>query len=190
MPDIAQDFSNLMRRVCDGCPYAIRELTERYGPQIQRVIRRKLAKKLRSKFDSLDFVQDVWASFFANPVPEGQFDRAEALIAFLTAMAHNKVVETNRVRHGLKYEANREESLESAIPRDDELLHDDLPTASQVAVANETLEQLLAGLPPHYQRIVELMRQGHSPQETARQLGLAERTVYRVLRKLAPEGSP
>src|SRR4051812_9273338 len=115
MEERQQAFAALMRRVNEGSQDAARELYDLYGSHILRVVRRRLSKELRSKFDSIDFVQDVWMSFFASPHGEGKFDRPEALIAYLVKIAHNKVVDTFRQRmQTRKYNVQREHSLESA----------------------------------------------------------------------------
>jgi DNA-binding NarL/FixJ family response regulator len=43
------------------------------------------------------------------------------------------------------------------------------------------------GQPPRYQRLLILLRQGYTQRQIAAQLGVDERTVRRVIRKLAPE---
>src|SRR5262249_14283511 len=67
MVDSQQELRGLMERIRAGSQEAARELCDRYGSHILRVVRRKLDKKLRSKFDSVDFLQSVWTSFFVNP---------------------------------------------------------------------------------------------------------------------------
>src|SRR5688572_23874581 len=74
MSEQQKDFSTLMQCVREGSADATKELLDRYGPHVLRVVRRKLNRKLRPKFDSVDFVQDVWASFFTTP-QQLQFDR-------------------------------------------------------------------------------------------------------------------
>jgi DNA-directed RNA polymerase specialized sigma24 family protein len=59
-------FQETMRRAIDGSQEDIQRLINEYGDCIQRVVRRRLDTRLRSKFDSLDFVQMVWASFFRD----------------------------------------------------------------------------------------------------------------------------
>ena len=59
----AERICQLMRSVREGSEDAARMLFDRYAPHIRRVVRRKLHQKLRPQFDSVDFVQDVWASF-------------------------------------------------------------------------------------------------------------------------------
>jgi RNA polymerase sigma-70 factor (ECF subfamily) len=179
------DFHSLMRRVEGGCGEAAQELFTRYGPHILRVVRRKLDKKLRSKFDSLDFVQDVWTSFFAQGQLRRDFDRPEALVAYLANMAYHKVVDAFRQRvQTRKHDVNREHSLDGLRSGAGELIARQ-PTPSQVAVANERWQQLLDGQPARYQDILKLLRQGNTHEEVALQLGVNEKTVRRVVQKIA-----
>ena len=60
---------------------------------------------------------------------------------------------------------------------------------AEIAMAREEWQLLLAGQPEHYQEILLALRDGRTQQDVARQLGVNERTVRRVLRKLAP-GKP
>ena len=64
MTDENDDFRRLMQRVRDGSEEAVWDLVSVYGEAIRRAVRRVLNRNLRSKFDSLDFVQLVWKSFF------------------------------------------------------------------------------------------------------------------------------
>src|SRR5262249_44175004 len=63
MDEEVQEFAALMQRLAGGSQEAARELYDRYGPHIRRVVRRRLIPALRPKFDSIDFEQDVWKSF-------------------------------------------------------------------------------------------------------------------------------
>ena len=185
MSDSQHEFKLLMQRVREGSEEAARELLRRYGEHILRVVRRKLHKKLRPKFDSCDFVQAVWASFFANAPRKYTFDHPQALIAFLVTLAQNKVVEAVRQRfQRQKYNVNREHSLEGSVACEAAELAARQPTPSQVAVANEEWHRLLAELPAHYQRMLLLLREGHTQREIAQQLGVNERTIRRVIDKL------
>ena len=87
MPERDDDFCNLMRRLGEGSQEAAWELVDRYGEDIRRTVRRVLCIKLRPKFDSLDFVQLVWNSFFRARANFDRFHRPEELAAYLAAMA-------------------------------------------------------------------------------------------------------
>ena len=92
MMECDEDFCRLMGRVGEGSEDAAWELVARYGEQIHRTVRRVLNIKLRSKFDSLDFVQLVWKSFFQVRNKCDRFHRPEELAAFLVTMATRESV--------------------------------------------------------------------------------------------------
>ena len=176
------EFRLLLREVRGGSQDAIRELVERYGPHIVRAVRRRLSKAIRAKFDSFDFVQAVWASFFEAPQDFARFERPEQLVGYLAALAHNKVVDEIRRRMRTdKYNVNRERSLDDSALHFSERLAAQQPSPSEVAVAHELWSRLLEGQPEHYRRILELRRDGNTPQEIADQLRLNERTIRRVI---------
>jgi RNA polymerase sigma factor (sigma-70 family) len=180
------DFTDLMQRVRAGSQEAARSLVEQYGDHILRVVRRRLHRKLRSKFDSLDFQQDVWASFFADQ-PQKTFERPEALAAFLAKLARNKVLMAVRQRCRLqKYNVHREHSLDGSAACQAGGVAAPEPTPSQLAVAREKWDQLLEGRPPRHQHILILLRQGYTHKQIAQELGVDERTVRRVVRKYGP----
>jgi RNA polymerase sigma factor (sigma-70 family) len=182
------EFRILLRQVQSGSQEAIRELIERYAPHIVRAVRRKLSKAIRPKFDSIDFAQAVWASFFAAPKNLVEFDRPEELIRYLAVLARNKVVDEIRRRMQTdKYNVNREESLDDSALHFRATLAANGPSPSEVAVADELWERLLRGRPESYRRIIELRRDGNTHQEIACQLGLNERTVRRVIRRVFEE---
>jgi RNA polymerase sigma-70 factor (ECF subfamily) len=187
MPDNDADFLALMERVVAGSPEAAREFTEVYGPSLLLAVRRRLNQHLRPKFDSLDFVQDVWVSFFAE-LPRGLSFRSPAeLVSFLDSLARNKVVEAVRKRLlGQKYNVNREQPLEDLIRNQSRAPEARQPTPSEVAMGREEWEQLLQRQPPVYRRMLLLLHEGKTPAAVAQEIGITERTVRRVTEKVAP----
>src|SRR5262249_19172588 len=154
---------------------AAQELLDRYGNHILRIVRRRLSRDLRSKFDSVDFVQAVWASFFADDPRERQFDCPDALIAFLVTIAQNKVISTVR-KHLMtrRHNVNRERRFDNPTILD-ELAPGREPTPSQVAIANDEWRRMLTDLPANYQRILVLLREGRSHKDIAAELKLSEK---------------
>ncbi len=192
MTERQDDFAALVRRVRDGSDEATRELIDRYGPHILRVVRRRLSKQLRSKFDSLDFVQSVWASVFADRTALAEIDRPEALVAFLATLAHHKVVEQTQQRfrtrkRNIDQERRLEDAMTGAGP---EAVPGAEATPSQVAVANELWDRLLQGQPSQHQKILQLRRHGNTYEEIAATLGLNEKTVRRVLNRALMRQQP
>lgn len=187
MADDAREFAGLMQRVGAGSEGAAGELVGRYGAHILRIVRRQLNRKLRTKFDSADFVQAVWASFFALPLDRYNFEESATLAGFLYHLARNKVVEAVRQRlQTHKYNVNRERALDEREMCPSAAFAAREPSPAQIAIAREEWERLLAGQPEHYRQILAGLRDGETQQAIAAQLGLNERTVRRVIRKIAP----
>jgi RNA polymerase sigma factor (sigma-70 family) len=183
------EFLALMERVRAGCPDAARELYNLYSGHIRRVVRRGLPQRLRSQYDSIDFLQDVWTSFFRTSLENNTFSDPNSLVAFLARMAQNKVADECRRRLlNQKYNLNRERSLQGD-GRDEEQPSLDpphrAPTPSQVAIAKEHWEQLVDGQPDPYRLMLEMLRQGHNHAEIAEKTGLHPKMIQRLLHKMA-----
>lgn len=188
MSESSAHFSDLMQQVRQGSDTAARELLIRYGDHILRAVRRRLHQRMRSKFDSQDFVQAVWASFFADLPHASRLACPRDLIAFLARTAANKVVGEHRRRMtGLKRNINREISIENCSASSDFPLASAEPTASQVAIANEQWGRLVADQPDHYRRVLELRVSGATIEQISEEMNLHERTVRRILQKLSQQ---
>jgi RNA polymerase sigma factor (sigma-70 family) len=181
---VEKSFRDLMDEVRAGSQEAAWELVDRYGPHVQRFVRRALHHQLRSKFDSIDFVQVVWASIFRDPEKLRQLDRSEDLIAFLAGIAKHKVLNEVRRRLGsLKYNINREKPMGFREEENGEL-HMRNPTPSAVAIAKERWDMLLAKQSPTVRAVVELRLQGVSFVEIAQRLGIHERSARKAIERL------
>jgi RNA polymerase sigma factor (sigma-70 family) len=184
MADGSQDIQTLMDRIRAGSQEAVQELLAHYGPHLVRVIRRRLSQRLRTEFDSDDFVQSVWASFFAVPLEGYHFDTPKALMAFLTDIATNKVADAARERlQTKKRDLNRLHSLDGSAAIPAGAVADHTPTPSQVVVAEDEWYRMLRSQPPYHRVILILLRQGHTHEEVAQQLSISTRTVRRVVQQ-------
>lgn len=200
MPENAEhdpcgDMERLLGQVCAGSQDAARELVDKYGEVLLRAIRRRLATRLRTQYDSEDFAQAVWASFFAAPLHQYRFDTPADLTAFLVTLATNKVC--SAARHDLqakKRDLNRVHSLDGSAAAVVNYLTGHDPTPSQVVLAQEQWDRLLRGQPPQDQCILHLLRRGFTAEQIAGELRLNEKTVRRVvdraLSRIQPEGEP
>jgi RNA polymerase sigma-70 factor (ECF subfamily) len=178
------DIAGFLARIHAGDDDAARELLSRYEAEVRLVVRRQLPKLLRSRFDSLDFLQSVWGSFF-HRIRTGppEFDDSRHLVAFLARAAKNKVIDEYRRAASQKQDMHREEPLWGEGNRPRELTATD-DTASQVAEAHEALDRLLDLVPTDRRNIIELKAKGLSSRDIGDQLGISERTVQRVLEDL------
>ena len=186
MAEERTEFTRLMDRLQAGDPAAVAELYERYGGVVREAVRRRLPDRLRKEYDSLDFAQDVWASFCRLPRGRYQFPSPTAFGQFLTRVAYNKVIDICRQRfQSQARDINREQqvvrperggylpAVSLAVSRE--------PSPSQLMMADERWEAIAAALPPHYVAVVERIREGYTHQEIAGMVGITDRTVRRIV---------
>lgn len=191
MPVVENEFATLLQRLRDGSEAAANELVEKYGHHVLKIVRRRLNDDLRAKFDSQDFTQTVWATFFKNREQIAAFDSPEGLIKFLVSVANNKVV--HEVRRYLQAEirnVNSEESLETAPLEDEDLHCPHQPTPSRQLSAKEQWEKMSRDQPPHYVEMLNLRSDGCTYAEIARKVNVDERTVRRVIKRLLERLDP
>lgn len=183
MSSDSSDFRQLMKQVDGGSNEAAQELLKRYGRYVLRAIRAHLHRDMRTEFDSEDFRQMVWKSFFANEPHE--FEHEGELIAFLSKVATNKVAERFRYLFQTQKRAkNREQPIELLngagelpVPARD-------PTPSQILSAEEQLDRLSNGQPLHRQ-MLEMKASGSTLDEIAKATSTNEKTVRRVIKRMS-----
>jgi RNA polymerase sigma factor (sigma-70 family) len=179
------DLADLIARAKTGDEAAICALLGRFDGDVRTMVRARLPRVLRSQFDSVDFVQVVWQSFFTGPERNlVRFENVHHLRSFLAGVVRNKVLEEHRRRtRTRKYDLNREEPLyirrgNREVPR--ELAARD-PSPSQDVQALDRLAQLLEGRTPLEAQVIELRHRGLTFDEIADQTGLGERSVRRII---------
>ena len=178
------DIPAFLARIQAGDQDAARELLQRYEAEVRLVVRRQLPKLLRSRFDSLDFLQSVWGSFFRKiQTGPAEFEDSRHLVAFLARAAKNKVIDEYRKAGSQKQDVRREEPLwiEGYRARD---VVGPVDSPSELVEAQEVFERLRDLLPQERRSIFELKAEGLSSRDIGEQLGISERTVQRVLESL------
>lgn len=178
--DGAEQFSALMEQVRLGSHDAAEQLWRQYGPYVIHVVRRSLHHRLRSRFDSQDFAQAAWASFFGELPDASQLDSPSALVNFMCRVARNKVIAEHRRLHGPERNVKRQRRLRRARTNPS-YVDPKLPTPSQQVVAHDIVEQLTADQPSLYRRVVQMRLKGMRTTEIAKQENTTTRTVRRVL---------
>jgi len=182
--DDDSDLPAFLGRIQAGDGEAARELLTRYEAEVRLVVRRQLPRLLRSRFDSLDFLQSVWGSFFRRVrTGPADFEDSRHLVAFLARAAKNKVIDEYRRAASRKQDVHREEPLWGDGPRADDVpAQTDSP--SEVAQAHEAFDRLRSLLPEGKRAILDLKAEGLSSRDIGDRLGVSERTVQRVLEDL------
>lgn len=181
------------RQLLDACrqndPAACAELVRLYLPLVRIAVRRRLTVVMRTRFDSTDFTQEVWQSFFKLAVNRQAFNCERSLIAYLCEMARMKVLEEYR-RHNSQRGGMQRPFIEldlETVPAGD-------PSPSAAAVGDDEWHRLTAGLPERERAMLQMLREGHTHADTAAAFGLSEKTVQRLLQRLliaryAPPGT-
>jgi RNA polymerase sigma-70 factor (ECF subfamily) len=179
------DLADLIARAREGDEAALADLIRRFEPEVRMVVRGRLPRALRSKFDSMDFVQSLWESVLKNDGTDlPRFDNSRHFMGFLAGVARNKVCEEHRRRTKTrKYDLRKEEPLyvrrgNREVPREVAATG---PSPSQDAQARERLDQLLEGRSPLEQQVVHLRRKGLTYEEIGERLGLHESAVRRMV---------
>lgn len=190
------NFKLLMAAMEEGSEDAAWQLTELYSPHIMRAVRSSLPKQIRTKVDSQDFVQSVWASILLKRGRLAQFQNPEQFIGYLAAMAKNKVVDKYRHFRTQKkdvYLEVRIPTLDRTSPEmaprnaDEGTLSSSDPTPSQVAVAREGWRRLTDQSSERDRQIISMRIQGQTYVAIANDLEVNEKTVQRALNRMLVE---
>lgn len=91
------ELNDLLSRARAGDEAAIRDFLSRFELEVTTMVRSRLPRKLRTQFDSTDFVQAVWKSLLVETAPQSRaFVDVDHFRAYLYGMVRNKVSEQQR----------------------------------------------------------------------------------------------
>jgi RNA polymerase sigma factor (sigma-70 family) len=174
---------HLSEKLSDGDAAAAEEIFLTYAPYLRMVVRRQLTPRMRTRFDSNDVVQSVWADTLLR-LRRGRrawrFRTESRLRSFLVRLTRNRFIDF--------YRRNRA-SLEQEMPLssyDERSLRDErAQRPSEVVQADELWARLLSTCPPARHELLRLKRQGLPLVEIAARTGLHESSVRRILYELA-----
>jgi RNA polymerase sigma factor (sigma-70 family) len=187
--DQRRDFRTLMRLALAGDEEAAQELYDTYVKYVLHGVRRRMWRRLRVKFDSQDFAQQVWASFFDDRRRLPEFKTPEDLIGYLQSMAEKKVILEGRRQRNQIHDVQREVPIDepSAAASNHPVSRD--PTPSAVAVFEEQFVRVALKQPSDQRRVAVLRAEGHTFREIAQQLNIDESTARKKMR-LLKKGTP
>jgi RNA polymerase sigma-70 factor (ECF subfamily) len=167
---------------------AAAEVFARFSTRLIALARKRLGGTLRRKVDAEDVLQSAYGSFFARAAG-GQFDLADwgglwALLVRITLRkCGHRLEEFRSARRDLRREVPMGATGDDSVAAWEPLAR--TPSPAEAAILAETVEGLLRALDDErHRQVVVLSLQGHELAEIAREVGLSERTVYRVLEKI------
>jgi RNA polymerase sigma-70 factor (ECF subfamily) len=168
-------------RLNGGDTEAVERVFLAYEPYLRIAVRRRLSRRLRSKFDSRDIVQSVFADVVRGVRDGGwHFAGTAQLEALLRKIAWRRLADRYQ-RHALALD--REHSLEETPSKS---LGDTAQARpSQEAQGREFWERILSACPPAHHDVVRLRMHGHRMRDIAERTGMHEGSVRRILYELA-----
>lgn len=171
----------LVAKLSSGDMSAAEPLYLEFEPYLRMVVRRNLPRRLRTKLDSADVVQSVWAKLMAGlHNAEWDFANAAQLRAFLLKATRNRLIDRVRQhRQALEREQPLTDTVPANMPRSRE------PRASEVAQADDLWQQMLLLCPPEHHELLRLKCQGLPLADVAARTGMHVDSVRRVIRQLA-----
>lgn len=190
---IDTDIDRVLADVAAGDSRSFGKLFDLYATRLAGLVRRRLGWRLARKIDPDDVVQSVFKSFVGLQRRQDVVcETAEALWGLLALMA------TRKCGHKIEYftaacrDVRAEESifpgLQSAGDADARRLVEAIstePNPQEAAALLETIRSLLDALDDRDRTIVQLALEGLPVAEISRQIKRSERTVQRVLKRLA-----
>jgi RNA polymerase sigma factor (sigma-70 family) len=186
--EIHPSFAGLMNRLQAGDQDAAAEIFHRFANRLIQLARSRLNAQIRQKVDPEDVMQSVLKSFFHRQTEEafvlGDWNNLWSLLVKITLRKCG-----GRVRYfkAVRRDMRRERPTHS-LPDDSTASWQAIarePTPSEAAILTETVQHLLSGLRERDRQIVSFRLQGAQNTEIARHVGCTERTVQRVLERLA-----
>jgi RNA polymerase sigma-70 factor (ECF subfamily) len=176
-----EHLDELIQKLNDGDISAAEEAFLAYEPYLRMAVRRRLSGPLRSKLDSMDIVQSVWADILGSFRQAGwRFTGRSHLRAFLVKVARNRLIDRRRQHHRA---LEQEQPLAQAGA--EKLAQANQPRPSEVAQEHELWQRILDECSPAHREILILKRRGLPNAEIARCTGLHEGSIRRILYELA-----
>jgi RNA polymerase sigma-70 factor (ECF subfamily) len=173
----ADPLDSLLDKLTHGDDRAAEQVFVTYEPYLRMVVRRQLPGRLRSKLDSMDIVQSVWADVLEGFRTAGwRFEDRDHLRAFLVKVTRNRFLEKLRKHR-------------SALEREQPYLEGDVSDArracgsrpSEFAQAEDVWQKMLLLCPAKHRDILRFKRDGLSLAEIAGRTGLHEGSIRRIL---------
>jgi RNA polymerase sigma-70 factor (ECF subfamily) len=174
-------LDDLIDRLNKGDISAAERALTAYEPYLRMAVRRRLSGPLRTKLDSMDIVQSVWADVLSGFRDAGwRFADRSHFRAFLVKVARNRLIDRRRqLERAIQRERALDETAAEEMPRARD------PRPSEVAQGNELWKRMLEQCPPPHREVLILKRQGLYLSEIAARTGLHEGSIRRILYDLA-----
>jgi RNA polymerase sigma-70 factor (ECF subfamily) len=183
-----EDLDRLIGGLREGNPEVLREFCAQYGDRLHRLAEKRLGAKLGRRVGPEDIVQSAYRTFLRR-AQGGEFQLADgdSLWRLLCAITLKKLYQKARANRRQRRDYDKEVHFDQA-GGDGEAAGfepaDRQPSPDQEAAFADQFEQLIAGLDPEEQQVVELKLQGYTNEEAAARMNSSERTVRRIVKRV------
>lgn len=178
-----EDLSRILKNVQLGMGDAESHLHQKFVGRLVRLASSRINARFKAKIEPEEIVQSVFASFFRrHSRGEFHFEDWNDLWALLVKITVRKC--SNKVDWFLSAKRNINLELEGKVSNSRDSSINAIanePTAHEISIFHELLDQLLDSLSELQQQVVGLRLQGYSNLEISEKIGRSERTVYRTL---------
>jgi RNA polymerase sigma factor (sigma-70 family) len=184
------EFQKLMGEVASGSEDAIWQLAQTYTPYIVRAVRLSLSPRLRSKLDSQDVAQTLWASLLLRRNELDRLKTPEELIAYLARATKNKVIDAARHFGRQKCDISLEQSLNQPVCGDADRPNQRITgprlvsreaTPSTAASLRERFNLVLLNATERDRKILQLRLKGLGFEAIGLELKIDEKTARRAI---------
>lgn len=188
-PDIDHTTRHLVTLAKGGDPSAVDQLCRIYGERIRRIVRLRIDRKLRSKIDSVDVVQDALVQALAGLENFTYKDEGDFL-RWLSRIAENKLRDILDKFHADKRDIRREipfKKIETNTDGGSFGVAGPLQTTTPSVLLSrkeqlDRLERALDDLKPEYREVIFLSRiERLSHEEIAARMGKSKGAVAMLL---------
>jgi RNA polymerase sigma factor (sigma-70 family) len=183
-----EDWQRLIDGLRAGNAAIEREFWERYGAALHRVAERRLSPQLQARVGPEDVALSAYRTFLRRS-RAGEFQLADcaALWKILCFLTLTKVREQARFHRRRKRSVEQEHRLGATTDSADVALGvlDPAAEPAEAAAVADEMEALLARLDEEERQVVALKLQDLTNDEVALRLNLSERTVRRMLKRIA-----
>jgi RNA polymerase sigma-70 factor, ECF subfamily len=182
-----ENWELLIHGLRHGDSGAMRQFCTQYGDLLHRLAEKNLAKGVRRRVGPEDVVQSVCRTFLRR-AKEGEYQLSDTdgLWGLLCAITLNKVRNVTRYhmrqKRGLDQEAGLPTGDEGGVSSFGPAAKE--PTPAQAAEFADEFERVVAGLDEEERHVLDLKLQECTHEEVAEQLGMSERTVRRLVKKI------
>jgi RNA polymerase sigma-70 factor (ECF subfamily) len=182
---VPSDEQRLLDLLRAGDEKAAREVFAAYANRLLQLARARLSQRLARRVDPEDIVQSVFRTFFSR-AKAGHFtvEEHDDLAKILISITVRKTLRQVAFQKAAKRDFGLEQDPGDSGVADNPELSTLEPSPEATVAFVDQLDHLLARLRPGDRTILEMRLQGYRNEEIAREMGISDRHVRRVLKHI------